>query len=85
MTKDARDEYARGSARDARFLAFARKKQDAAHNQRLERWRAVDRWRGRLVAGLLYLENCAQRGHVTARDGIAEVCDKFCLSGLGAD
>jgi hypothetical protein len=82
---NARDQHVRRSTGDARIRTLARKKQNAARFQCLERRRSVNWWCGRLGAGLLHLEDCAKRRYVATREGTTEICSEFCLPGLGAD
>src|SRR4029077_19139720 len=70
---------------DGRIRALRPKKQSAARYQWLERRRSIDRRRGWLGAGLLHFQNCAERCHVPACRGFAEVRVEFSLSWLGTD
>ena len=72
-----------GALRVTRAFAPLLAKSKAPRDQYLEWRRAVNWWRRWLGAGLLHLEDGAERRYVAARGGVAEGRREFGLSWLG--
>ena len=66
------------------FVPLLEEKRRAANRERFQQRRPTRGWRRWLGAGLLRLEDGAERRHRSAGRGAAEVCGQLRLSRLGA-